>query len=181
MAERVTPELQHEVEQLYYREAELLDERRIEEWTALLAPEFRYRVPVRATRTWREIAPPEGATGSSVDRELVPGGAWLDETRADVLERLRKLRSGSAWAEDPPSRTRRLVTNVRIAPSEAGILDVRSAFLLYRNRSDTQVDLFAGERRDRLLRGGPHGFSLVDRVVVLDQSVLLAGHLGVFL
>jgi 3-phenylpropionate/cinnamic acid dioxygenase small subunit len=197
--ERATVELQLEIEQFYYAEAALLDERRIEEWMALLAPEVRYRVPLRSTRSWRDVAPAHGEEGSSVDRELSGprDSAWFDETRADLLERLRKLRSGASWAEDPPSRTRRLVSNVRVVGRPApDRLAVRSAFLLYRSRADTRVDLLAGERRDLLRRVGPAavaapspsaraaaglgGFLVAERVVVLDQSVVLAGHLGLF-
>lgn len=41
----VTPEFQHEVEQFYYYEAQLLDGRRDQTWFALCDEDIRYVVP----------------------------------------------------------------------------------------------------------------------------------------
>lgn len=164
--------LQHAVEQFYYREAALLDDRDVEGWMKLLSRQVRYVVPLRATRHRR--------VGVEGELSAAGRGAWLDEDITSLHLRLRKLQSGSGWSEDPPSRTRRLITNVRVAcAADTDVLEVRSAFLVYRNRADTEVDLFAGERRDKLLPRGGDDFEIVQRIVVLDQSVLLTGHLGI--
>jgi len=86
-----------------------------------------------------------------------------------------------AWAEDPPSRTRHLITNVVVEP-DSGTDDeyrVDSNFLVYRNRLETEVDLFAGSRTD-LLRRTPDGFRIASRRIVLDQNVLLSKNLSIF-
>ena len=65
--------------------------------------------------------------------------------------RIRQLETGLHWAEDPPSRTRHIVSNVRVSSSDIDRqYTVRSNFLCYRNRLDTEVDIWAGERTDTL-------------------------------
>ena len=50
----VTPELQQEIEQFLYRESRILDDRRYEEWYALLADDLHYFMPTRYNRLKRE-------------------------------------------------------------------------------------------------------------------------------
>ena len=79
--------LQHEVEQFYHREAALLDERRFEDWLELLADDLSYWMPVRETR----------AAGQEAGEFSRPGeGALFDETKALMIVRVRKLRTGFA-------------------------------------------------------------------------------------
>ncbi len=40
-------QLRHQVEDFYYLEAELLDERKLREWFELLAEDIRYWMPLR--------------------------------------------------------------------------------------------------------------------------------------
>jgi len=48
--------LQHfEVERFYYDEAALLDAHRYDEWLALFSDDARYFMPIRRTRTQREV------------------------------------------------------------------------------------------------------------------------------
>ena len=97
--------------------------------------------------------------------------------------RVDRLRTNFAWAEDPPSRTRHLVTNVCTYPTDlAGIVAVRSSFMLFRSRGDLrEPDILCGERRDRLGYGSDNDFRLLSRDVVLDESVLRTQNLAVFL
>ena len=164
------PALQYDVEQFLYAEAALLDEMRFEDWLRLFTPEARYRVPAR-TNAARGLAEPD-----------LDGPAHFDDDVRGLMVRVARLTSGVAWSEYPASRTRRLVSNVRLRalPSE-GELEVRSAFLLYRSRHEHDVDVFAGLRRD-VLRGAetPGSWRIASRTVLLDQSVILAGNLSVF-
>src|SRR5699024_7136423 len=94
--------------------------------------------------------------------------------------RIRRFDSGMAWAEDPPSRTRHLVTNVTVREREDGMLQVRSAFLVYRNRLHTEVDIYAGGRTDVIRRDGVHGFEVVKRTLLFEQNVLLMKNISTF-
>src|SRR6266704_2877996 len=98
-------ELLREVEQFLYREARLLDERRFHEWLELLTDDLEYWMPVRTTR----------ARGDEDNEFAKPGEtAFFDDTKETIDIRVRKLDTGFSWSEDPPSRTRHLVNNVRI-------------------------------------------------------------------
>ena len=166
-------ELQNEIEQFYYREAQLLDHRAYEAWFALLEKDIRYFMPLRTNRMLRE-----GDLEYSGDHDF----AHFDETYETMYGRIRKVTSDLGWAENPPSRTRHLVSNVIVkAAAEPDTFEVDSAFILYRNRLERQVDIFAGERRDVLRRADNDlGFKIAKRTILLDQSTLLSNNLSMF-
>jgi len=166
------------VEQFYYREAELLDDGRFADWLELLSDDLHYWMPTRSNRLRRQQALSIAAPGEA---------AFYDETKDSLAWRIRRFDSGMAWAEDPPSRTRHLVTNIvaRHADVESDPtvgedeLVVRSAFLLYRNRLEREVNVFAGGRTD-VLRPVGDGFQVARREILLDQNVLLSKNISTF-
>jgi 3-phenylpropionate/cinnamic acid dioxygenase small subunit len=92
-----------------------------------------------------------------------------------------RLLTEHAWAEDPPSRTRRVVTNVRVRELGDGEAAVRSYLTLYRSQWDTtDYDLLVGERQD-VLHLHDDGWRLRRRVVLLAHTILDTPNLGVFL
>jgi 3-phenylpropionate/cinnamic acid dioxygenase small subunit len=110
-------EVIREVEQLLYREARLLDARRFHEWLELLSDDVRYWMPLRTSRY------PKASKAINIlddsryeEEELSKEGelAILDETKATLRRRIERLETGMAWAEDPPSRTRHLITNIEV-------------------------------------------------------------------
>jgi 3-phenylpropionate/cinnamic acid dioxygenase small subunit len=166
--------LQFRIEQFYYREAELLDDWRFDAWYALFSDDVRYRVPLRYNRLRRQ---------RSTD-EVAPRGiemAHFDDNKTRLGQRVQQRRSGMNWAEDPPSRSRHLISNVRVTPSdeEAGSYEARSNFIIYRNRLEAEVDIWAGERFD-LLRPDEDSFMIGRRTVLLDQNVVMSKNLSVF-
>jgi 3-phenylpropionate/cinnamic acid dioxygenase small subunit len=172
MAEMV---LQHEIQKFVTLEAMLLDERRFEEWLDLFSDDVHYWMPSRSVRYEREAAKEH-----SLPHEV----AHFDEDKRGLEERVTRLRSGMAWAEDPPSRTRHLFTNVMVEADQddPDSYRVRTNFLLYRGRLQREVDIFVGVRED-LLRRSPedeYGWLIARRKVTLDQTVLLAKNLSVF-
>ncbi len=169
--DRIAEMLRHyEVERFYYDEAALLDSHRYEEWLALFADDVRYFMPIRRTRTQREI-----------DREFTRPGemAFFDDTKMLLAGRIAKLKSGRSWAEDPPSRTRHLITNVRIVKSDGRTLEVESNFHLYRTRLNSEETSWIGSRRDVLRKVGG-SFQIADRKIFLEQTVLLSRNLSNF-
>ena len=103
---------------------------------------------------------------------------------------VRRCASGSsgsltdhAWTEDPPSRTRHFVTNVRtFAAADGDDLRVESALLLFRSRGDRASPTCSRRGRRDLLRGGPpDGLRLARREITVDESVLRTQNLAVFL
>ena len=176
--ERASRDVHFEVEQFYYEEAELLDDGRFADWLELLADDLDYWMPTRTNRLRRQQALSIAARGEA---------AFYDETKASLAWRIRRFDSGMAWAEDPPSRTRHLITNVvvrHVDPSQhrefsVDDLEVRSAFLVYRNRLQREENIFAGQRTD-ILRRVSAGLQVARRVVLLDQNVLQAKNISTF-
>lgn len=169
----VALELQNEVEQFYYREAQLLDHYAFDSWFSLLDQDICYWMPIRTNHTKKER-----------HLEYVPddGNAHFYEDHESMRGRIRQRTSELNWAEDPPSRTRHIVSNVIVRQgTDSETVEVASAFLLYRNRLERQVDIFTGERRDVLRRSdNGYGFQIARRTILLDQSTLLANNLSVF-
>ena len=105
----------------------------------------------------------------------------FDEDRYSLEKRLERLEGDHAWTEDPPSRTRRFVTNVRVSPVEGVEVEVRSYVLLYRSRGDDRAaEVLSVERTDRLRRDG-ESWQLVRRELVVDDAVLRTQNLALFL
>ncbi len=166
------------IEEFLYLEAELLDDHRYDDWLALLADDIHYWAPTQANRLRRDRGREASAPGEV---------ALFDDDKTTLGWRVRQMGVVTHWAEDPPSRTRHLVSNIRIAPGEAaGEYAVRSNFLCYRNRLRDEVDLWAGERHDVLRRVGEDGgtdgpgWLIARRAITLDQNVVLSKNLSVF-
>ncbi|MEE6169792.1 MULTISPECIES: 3-phenylpropionate/cinnamic acid dioxygenase subunit beta [unclassified Mycolicibacterium] len=175
-ARRASHDIHFEVEQFYYTEAELLDDGRFTDWLDLLADDLDYWMPTRTNRLRRQQALSISARGEA---------AFYDETKESLAWRIRRFDSGMAWAEDPPSRTRHLVTNIvvhHVDSDQGGGSDLaaRSAFLVYRNRLEREENVFAGSRTDILRRSPDGGLKVARRVILLDQSVLLAKNISTF-
>ncbi|MGW3630310.1 aromatic-ring-hydroxylating dioxygenase subunit beta [Streptomyces sp. NPDC005122] len=167
-------ELQHRVEQFLFAEAELLDDHRYQEWLTLFTEDAHYWIPTRMTRTIRERGQELAAPGT---------GAHAFDDHRQLAGRVRRVTSGIQWSEEPPSRTRRLLTNVRIDERADGTLDVRTNFWVYRSRLERHQDWFAGERFD-VLRPQEEGFGypyrIADRKIVFEQTTLLAPSVSIF-
>ncbi len=168
--------LKQEIEEFLYGEADLLDERRYEEWLDLLTEDARYWMPMR-----RNVPPDD------LEREFTREGAdvnWFDEGKETLARRVGQILTGVHWAEEPPSRICHMVSNVQIlratppgpSPSEVA---VKCRFLVYRNRVETETDILVGKRED-LLRKVDGDWKIARRKIVLDQSVLLAKNLTFF-
>jgi 3-phenylpropionate/cinnamic acid dioxygenase small subunit len=173
----------HEVEQFLYREARLIDERRFDEWLDLFADDLRYTMTLRSNRYPREskaIAmrdPARYAARNSPEEDEL---AILDETKATLAARIARLKTGMAWAEDPPSRTRHVIANIEIEPAEsAAEMTVYANFIVYRSRGEKEQDFYVGARRDTLRHEGG-GLRIARRRLVLDQNVLSAKNVSIF-
>ncbi len=153
-----------------YDEAAALDERRFDDWVAMLATDLIYTAPVRLTRT-----------GPNRDRDVMRTMMHFDDNYASLLMRTGRL-SKSAWAEDPPSRTRRFVTNVRMAECEnAGEYEVVSYLCVERSRGDNWVnERTTAERRD-IWRNVDGAYKLSKREIIVDQSTLSMSNFAIFL
>ena len=142
-----------EVEDFLYHEAALLDAWRLDEWLELLTADATYRVP-------------------SNDRpQSDPKSALF--TIADDIRRIRarvtRLKDPHAHAESPRSRTRRLISNVRIAGTEP--LQVEANFVIYRFRGNEDVRQYVGRYRYTLVRDSG-ALKIKAREAILDAMEL---------
>jgi p-cumate 2,3-dioxygenase subunit beta len=142
-----------EVEDFLYEEAALLDAWKLDAWLALLTEDAFYRVP-------------------SNDRpESDPRGTLF--TIADDIARIRsrvtRLKDRNAHAEFPPSRTRRLISNVRIV--ERNPLRVEANFVVYRYRTNDDERQYVGQYR-YLLRKVDGRLKIAGREAIMDAMEL---------
>lgn len=160
--ERVCDQVYREVRDFLFFEAELLDAGCYREWLELVTEDVHYFVPVRVTRE----------RGAPTD--LIETMGHMDEDHDSLEMRVLRLDTEAAWAEDPPSRSRHFVTNIRVATGEGEEeLAVRSNLLLYRTRGDIpHFDMVSCERHD-MLRREEGSLRLANRRVILDQSTAL--------
>jgi ethylbenzene dioxygenase beta subunit len=162
--------VEHRAAAFLYREALLLDHYRYRDWLNTLSQDVQYRMPIR---TSREAAHAPGFS------EV---GFHFDETWGRLDQRVRRLETEYAWAEDPPSRVRRFVTNVLVDPdSQPEEPRVSSYLLVIRARlEDVQSHFLSAERRD-VLRDEGDGYRLLDRLILLDHTIVPTPNLGIFL
>ena len=168
--------LKNEMEEFLFHEAELLDERRFEEWLNLLSDDIRYYMPMRRNVKFGEL-----------DREFTREGYdinWFDEGKATLERRVSQILTGVHWAEEPLSRICHMVSNVQLreaTPSAENATEValKCRFLIYRNRVETETDFLIGKREDTL-RKEDGAWKIAQRRVILDQNVLLAKNLTFF-
>jgi 3-phenylpropionate/cinnamic acid dioxygenase small subunit len=151
-------------------EAEALDQNRFEDWLEILHQEIDYRVPIRLSR--------ERAAGPGFSKE----GLHLFENYESLTTRVERFATDYAWAEDPPPRTRRFLSNFRIFVLDGtDDLRVRSNLLVYRERfAEPESQLVSAEREDDL-RDHDGELKLLRRTVLLDHAVLTTPNLGIFL
>ncbi len=159
------------IERFLYREALLLDERRFDEWLTLFTEDAHYWMPVRRDKP-RKAGDDEFTTESEL--------AFFDETKDSLTRRVAKLATGLAWAEEPPSRTRHLITNVDADEGDtAAEVVVGSNFIVYRTRLESKQDLFVGRREDTLRRSSD-SWQIARRKIMLDMTVIFADNMSIF-
>jgi len=153
-------------------EAYLLDAQQYETWLETLTDDIRYVMPVRVTT----------ARGAGFDTS--PGMAHFDEDKYSLTQRVARFATEHAWTEDPPSRLRHFITNVRTFECDDGEhLLVESAELLFRSRGDVNESALLSCGREDLLRwcGETETWKLARRKIIADESVLRMQNLAVFL
>jgi 3-phenylpropionate/cinnamic acid dioxygenase small subunit len=161
---------QFAVERFLYDEAALLDALCFADWLELFADDVHYFMPLRRTMSRRQMHLQFTKPGEI---------AWFDDTKQVLAGRVNKLATGTSWSEDPPSRTRHLVTNVRVVADDGVELQVESNFHIYRTRLKSEEQEWIGSRQD-VLRRSDGRFLIARRTILLEQTVLLTSNLTTF-
>ena len=144
-----------EVEDFLILEAALLNEWRMEEWRALFTEECRYLVP---NTNGDPYAPPESSL------------YLIADDGHHLTERVKRLGKKTAHAEYPHSRTRRLVSNVRILERFADSLKVECSFVTYR-ASQGVTDTYFGRHEHCMVEEGG-ALRIREKRTILDMETL---------
>jgi p-cumate 2,3-dioxygenase beta subunit len=131
----------------------MLDAWRLEEWVSLFTEDGQYVVPTTDL--------PDG----DPKRDLV----FIDDNLVRLRGRVARLVSRYAHREYPVSRTRRLITNVRLVRVADADVDVEANFAVYRARAQT-IAPYVGRYRYTLVRSGESGWRIRYRRAELDQE-----------
>jgi 3-phenylpropionate/cinnamic acid dioxygenase small subunit len=152
----VTAGVYHDIQHFLFREALLLDHRRFDEWTALLAADVVFRMPARFAR--------------EIGMEFPAGVDCFHDDRRAIAARIKRLQERTEpHAGELAPQTRRFVANVIVCPCDRDEYNVLSYMLLTVSRAgDAQSTVFSAERYDRLRRSS-RSFKIVRRDIVMDQ------------
>lgn len=157
-----------EVEDFLFEEAALLDQWRLDEWLELFTEDGGYYVPSPDL--------PNGRPETTL--------YLVADDMARLQSRVSQMLGRFAWAENPPSRTRRLVGNVRVRGAEGNTLRISANFAVYRTRHEL-VDTYIGRYEYRLVVGGSRPVSrlkIQERRAILDlESLRPHGKLSIIL
>jgi len=143
-----------EVEDLFFKEAALLDEWRLEEWLELLTEDATYEIP-----------PTDVPEGDSRNTLFI-----IADDAVRIRSRVKQLLGKAAWAENPHSRTRRMIGNVRLLGTEGENILVTANFAVHRMRYES-VDTYVGHYDYKLVRDG-NLLKIRERRVILDNEAL---------
>lgn len=158
------------VMQFLIEEAQLLDDGLLNDWFGLIAEDMRYEMPIRDHV--------RRSAGSGFDAAM----KWVNDDHAAIAFKVKRyMGTETAWAEDPPSFTRRIVSNLLLRTTATeGELSARTSIMVYRKRGAEKAGLIAAARQD-VLRRDARGWKLCHRTVLLDQSVVDMANIAIFL
>lgn len=176
----ISPELQLRVEQFYFREARLLDNRQYQQWLGLITEDIQYQMPSRIN-----VAIDNRMHGNedmiSVERELEDsksmGCPIREENFLHLAARIDRAYKMNSWSENPPARTRRIIGNVELDKTEEDSLKVLSNFHLYYARPGSDNFIYSGQRSDTLV-GFEDSYKIKHREVIMDYSKIDVPTLG---
>ncbi|MGE0115085.1 MAG: aromatic-ring-hydroxylating dioxygenase subunit beta [Steroidobacteraceae bacterium] len=157
-------------------EAEFLDDKKLKEWLALFIDEaIHYIVPVRLTRMLED--------GSGFDENT----SLQDDDFPALRMRVNRLKSTAAWSENPPTRLRHFITNIRLgnktkignSPDDFQV-EVKSNVLVFRSRGESpNFDLLSAERHDTL-RQVSGEMKILRREVLVDHTTIPTNNFAFF-
>jgi len=169
--------LKADIEDFYYHEADLLDDRRFRDWLDILAEDISYFMPIRRNVKFGQHATRENT-------RIGEGISWFDEDKWTLTKRVEQILTGVHYAEEPLSRISHMVSNVQIKavrpdPEQPAEVEVTSRFLVYQNRVEYETYTFVGRRNDTL-RATQGSWKVAKREILLEQNILLAKNLTMF-
>ncbi|MDO5700827.1 MAG: 3-phenylpropionate/cinnamic acid dioxygenase subunit beta [Bowdeniella nasicola] len=181
----VSGDIERSLARFLYNEAEMVDDLRWDDWLTMLHEDLYYWGPVRENRVYRERKFDTYEKGTSV---------YFEESYEYMRQRVFRLQTSKAWAEEPASRSRHIISNIRVdavAENDPDLREclrgleayrVKSNIFVYRTRGERDEDHITAERRDIIVRddGGPWGWKLAERELRFDMATILVKNLSLF-
>jgi 3-phenylpropionate/cinnamic acid dioxygenase small subunit len=169
--------LRAEIEELFYDEASMLDERRFDEWLDLMHEDIEYFMPMRHNVKF-------GMHETHENTRVGEGISWFNEDKWTLQKRVEQILTGVHYAEEPLSRVSHLITNVQVrsatpAATSPATIETSCRFYVYQNRVEHEHYSFVGRRYDTVVRESGE-LRILKRKIILDQNVLLAKCLTAF-
>ena len=146
-------------EDILYREAWLLDNRRLDEWLAMLHPGIRYWAPVRTDLERQD---------EDFDEPFLM--CHYDDDYDALVMRVRRVQMGLGYTDQPVPRIRHLITNVLVTASAPGAASVTSNFLVFRSHTSLPDHFVTGCRNDQWV--DEDGWKLKARQIVIDKMTI---------
>ncbi|VFN00339.1 MAG: p-cumate 2,3-dioxygenase beta subunit [Candidatus Kentron sp. G] len=143
-----------EVEDFLYLEAALLDKWRLREWLDLLTDDIDYHIPASDA--------PHGDGHTSL--------SLVYDNRERIQARVQQYLDNQVYAENPRSRLRRSISNVRILRQSSDGADIAANFVCYRFTAE-RMDTFVGHLEYRLVRRNGR-IGIRRRRMILDLEAL---------
>jgi 3-phenylpropionate/cinnamic acid dioxygenase small subunit len=175
-----TVEQQHALEQFYYREARLLDNREYQQWLSLVTQDIVYLMPSRVNVQVNNRLRTQEAM-LSVEQELEgadsQGCPIREEGYIHLMIRVERAYKVNSWSENPPARARRIIGNIELVAAQGEQYSVLSNFHLYYARPGWDNYIYSGQRRDVLITDG-EGYKIKRREVIMDYSSIELPTLG---
>lgn len=165
----MTSNLYNRCVEFYNTEAELLDSRNLEEWLDLLTEDVQYRAPIRLTRE-----------AGSDEAEFSDQSFHFKDNFNTLKARVERFQKEYAWAENPPSRTRRFVSNIRVNDDGDGPSAKTNLMLTRYQGENSNPEFITCERIDKLAISN-EDIKLQERTILLDVTVVGTKNFSIFL
>lgn len=170
----VDPAVERALTRFLYEEVQVLDDWKWGEWLDFFADDCLYWAPTQEDRLSRERSKRIADFRTS---------AYFEENKVQLKQRVDRLLTNQAWGEEPPSRSRHIIADIRVTKGLAeDEYVVRSNFYDYRSNGQRSEDSITGERTDRIVRdpSSPWGYVIKERRIVFDMSTILIKNLSLF-
>ena len=141
-----------EIEQFIYREARLADEHAYDEWEALWTDDAVYWVPF-------------GSDAADPDTQM----SVINDNRSRIATRIKQYHTGKRHSQTPPSRLRRLISNVELLGDADGDVLAGANFVVYESR-ERGITIWAGRTEYRLRREGDHWRLAAKKVFLVNND-----------
>jgi p-cumate 2,3-dioxygenase beta subunit len=144
-----------DVERFFVHEAVLLDEWRLDEWLQLMTEDGTYLIP--------------SLDASHADQHS--SLFLIADDAVSLRSRVNQFHAKSVWAENPRSRTRRLVANFRIIGVDGDETVVGANFAVWRFQFEA-TDVYVGRYVYKLVQAADGRLLIRERRAILDLETL---------